>query len=251
MLALVCVLATSGCFGGNGSIHLLAEEHLLLATVESPVEVSVAAVHGREPAPSIIAAIRRNLESLNGPGTVRISPTSFLPIEGDQDRVWDATSLSLLDPPNANVRSLRFYFLDGTYRNPAGDEVLGTSFETAAYVFPDRMDDLKVDDMRHDNLLFDRTPFIQAITLHEMGHSIGLVGNPAPMLVARHPPPDQDPCQCHSDRQDSVMSYAVHSLQDDVQDTLTGQTSFPTGYDQFDWQDLRAHQATLRERSAS
>ena len=234
-----------------GTPHIEPEERLLLGTVSSPVLVSVTAVPGREPAPSVLAAVRSTLEALNGPGTVRISATSFLPGPGDPDREWDGPALSVLDAPHhTSQRSLRLYFLDGVYRN-GGREPLGTSREAAAFVFPDRLDDREVvRGVPVDDPLVDRTPMVQYITLHEMGHSLGLVGVETPMLTPRHPPPDQDPCQCHSDRPGSVMSYAAHGLLDDLNDTLRGSTSWPTGLDEHDWKDLRAHQQTLRREFA-
>lgn len=76
----------------------------------------------------------------------------------------------------------------------------------------------------------------RAVIVHEMGHLLGLVdsGTPAQNEDRIY---QGDPCKCHSNRQESVMYYAVESS--NINNIFDGGESIPYQFDRYDREDIR------------
>lgn len=224
---------------------------LLTASPEAPIRWHVYAVEGFAPAAQVLEGMNQTFAVLNGLGSAVLSlSSSALPAHGSE--AWTrrelddlANALRANEGPDPDNRGIRVIYLDGYYQRANGDKAIGVAIFDTAFVFPERIAQAGALFLQTDDPGLDKARHVLAITLHEVGHLIGLVDAGAPMLVPRHPPPEVDPQQVHSDRPESPMYYAT------IADPLTplhqlrqGQDP-PTTYDALDWDDLRAYQRHL------
>lgn len=76
----------------------------------------------------------------------------------------------------------------------------------------------------------------RAVIVHELGHVLGLVdsGTPAQNEDRIY---DGDRCECHSNRKESVMYYAVESS--NINNIFSGGSDIPYQFDRYDKEDIR------------
>lgn len=208
--------------GGPGSYA----RRLLRPTPATAVALEVIQQEGAAPLPGSLAHVRRRVADVSGKPVTLAGPVTI----GGGGKDWSADELRAAaddasttshTPERAVVRML---FLEGTFAG--NDQVLGVAVRgDVMAVFTERV-------ARSSTVLVPRSTLEKAVTLHEMGHILGLVG-----LVVNADRQDPDH-PGHSSNRESVMFWAVES-------SLVGQVLGGPPPTEFDADDL-ADLATIR-----
>lgn len=176
--------------------------------------------------------------------TVR-DPTPITVDDGSEDKVWTSQEIAELrtqvfdagDPEvlgEDGTAYLHILYLNG-HREDAG--VVGFSTGTWLVLFPDQYDPSAGADLGLPVTLPNPAPqkVERSVLVHEVGHSLGLVNNGAPMTEERLHPDDE--CECHSEAEDSVM-YPFTRNRRAVLEFLQDNEHTPYKLDQHDKADL-------------
>lgn len=194
----------------------------LRPTPATAIVLDIHAQSGGAPASATVSHVQRVLSQVSGKpvdlnaGTVSGGARSWT---SDEIRALADTTGSSQQPDRA---ALKLLFLRGGFAG--SDSVLGVAVRSdVAAVFPDRLDEAA-------GVLGDRDRIEDAVTMHEVGHLLGLVD--IVLDTGREDPEHPG----HSANEDSVMYWAVESTL--VGSLLAGGP--PTDFDDADLRDLAA-----------
>lgn len=212
---------------------------------------------GRAPTEHALSVATDTLRDVTAKRSIEIhGPEAFSAGDGGAERVWDFDEINelrqqLLDtatveePGQGENYTLHVVYLNGERED---DTVAGYSIGPLVVLFPD------VYDVR--SFLDPTLPPLgglspgaapqgienieRSVLVHEIGHSLGLVDNGAPMTNSRlHP---DDDCRCHSRHEESVMFPFVRS-QGALLEYLEENEHTPYRFDDDDRADLAALRA--------
>lgn len=238
-LAVACLsaaVALGGCFGGGpGGLfsHDAGPRDFLSSKTYTKWVIEVDTVQGMDPPAGVLDLAKQRLESVaNKPDGIEFRHGETLPARGG---TW--TDKDILDYADAHqdvktsgkTAALHMLFLDGRYSN---DQVLGVTFSTSdgSRSGPIAIFSQALKDDCGPLCLSGTTPAFKAVTIHELGHAIGLVNNGVPMVNDHedkgHPG--------HSSNNGDVMYYAAETS--GIFNAFTGGP--PTDYDAADRADL-------------
>lgn len=203
---------------GSGSPGTFAPD-LLRRDRSARIEVRVSSQQGREPRQRTLDHLLQVLRSVSGGKEVVVTGGATVPSR----ETWTADQLRAAAGPVEQGRGtavVRLLFVGGRYADAEG--VLGVSVRgDAAAVFSDEVD-------RSGSPLVGPAAIEDAVTIHELGHLLGLVD----LLLSTGREDPEHPG--HSRNRESVMYWAVESTL--VADVLTGGP--PREFDAQDLQDL-------------
>lgn len=199
---------------------------------------------GREPGEAALTHLRMTFENITQKRVVRIVVERSLP---DAPQDWSGEALAALSDETrttthaAPVAVLHVLYPAGTYEQP---DVFGVTLSNGgpAAIFLDRMRELHLPTLEGAPaappapLPEESVRIIERATLlHEAGHAVGLVNAGLPMVC----PHEDAEHEAHSPNPDSVMYYAVDSMEG-VRKMLTRDGNVPDTFDANDLRDLQA-----------
>lgn len=157
---------------------------------------------------------------------------SFEEIQELRDQVFDAGDPDVLG--EGQTAYLHILYLNGHREETA---VVGFSTGTWLVLFPDQYDPSAGSGLPLGVPLPNPAPekVERSVLVHEVGHSLGLVDNGAPVTEDRLHPDDE--CDCHSEFEDSVMYPFVRNRQAVLEFVQDNQHT-PYRFDQHDKADL-------------
>lgn len=216
----------------------------LLGPASTSIVVEVSAVHGQEPSPGTLAAMRDVLSQVTGKPVTLAGPADLLPAGGDyrerdlvrihRETSFFAPESGFLDGPRVVLHVL---YLDGAM---AGDDperaTLGRSLIDRGIVAIFRDSYANAHRLVNGSWSWAASEIDRYVLLHEVGHALGLVGNGVPMQRDHDAPGHVG----HSRYTDSVMYYHPPMTPDGL---VTGPVA--QGYDVDDLADLAAYRAVL------
>lgn len=273
LAAILAAAGLAGCLGDDGwtqgARDMSDPEAYLLGSPYPDLIVEIDHVEGREPSPAAIdhlltvlreATDKRSVELL-GPTRIEVEDTS-------EDVAWNATerwdlharTYSIPDPHakgSGQAAVIHVLYVNGGI----GDEGKGREVADGhvAFVAPDHIDGGSDVWIRGERVVLDPPPAEASerlyrekletyLLVHGVGHVLGLVNAPLPMLEDRLPDEDRDPCQCHSTSRDSVMGVQhkdwINGVADQGPSTEEDEDldAVPTTFDDHDIEDIRAFQ---------
>lgn len=217
----------------------------LLGPDATQVVIEVAAVDGRAPPTAVFQAITQELHRITGKQVFVLKPTA-IPEQGGEYRVADLLRIhretAFFAPESGFLAGQRIVLhllvLDGAMASDDDERMtLGRSLLTSGIIamFPDGYRNAFTQVNGSWEPAADALD--QYVLLHELGHTLGLVGNGVPMERDHAAPGHAG----HGNNPKSVMYY--HPPMAPGSRTVG---TIPTGYDADDLADLAAHRARLQ-----
>lgn len=214
--------------------------------------IDVRYVGDREPQEVGLEAMAQGIREMAPHRVAKVPSPRPLPTDDDPDRVWrhddlDALfqSTTLRREPGAYV--IPVFLLNGHYiANGESPTAIFHRMHAAIYYWPDdvRTYPVTVNDVGPEHPGY--ASLERTLLMHELGHALGLIDSGLPMTKTRLPPPDVDPCRCHSTEEESPLHYKLHS-REGIQEMIEPGEHLPARFSALDRADAQRY---LAQRTA-
>lgn len=251
--ALVLTASLGGCLGSDGeptrSSHLDLHQALIWDHPYPNLIIDINHVEDREPSQLALDALKETLINVTDKRTVTVQTSERVdPGDASSSRKWDARQVHSLHEKSfeseldslygaGDTAYLHVLYLNGHYETEEGQIARGVQLGNVLAVFPDRADTVLASVGPYGPPNPAPEVVERSITIHELGHALGLVNLGAPMLTERI---YDDACRCHSTMEDSVMYGGASPESGSVLEYYQDNQWVPYKFDKYDLADLEA-----------